>query len=185
MIILALDTASYTTGYAIYKNGAIMSYGSIKLKGKGATDTERTQDRISQLYAKVRDLISKHEITQIVAEDIFRDSDPKKKSAVEVLAMCRGAVIAANTEKQLLPIQYINPLRVKNYMWGYTSSRKDHREMSHEEHKARMCRAVERLGYILNTDRKGNKDNDTADAIGILITYLKGRNIPVKHPNTK
>lgn len=185
MTILALDTASYTTGYAVYKNGSITAYGSIKLRGKGTTDTERTQDRISQLYVKVRDLISKHEITQIVAEDIFRDSDPKKKSAVEVLAMCRGAIMGANTQMQLPSIQFINPLRAKNYMWGYTSSRKDHREMSHEEHKARMCRAIERLGYILNTDRKGNKDNDTADAIGILITYLNGRNIPVKHPNAK
>lgn len=182
MTILALDTASYTTGYAVYTNGSITAHGFIKLRGKGATDTERTQARTSQLYVKARDLISKYKITQIVAEDIFRDSDPKKKSAVELLAMCRGVVIAANTEKELPPVQYINPLRVKNYMWGYTSSRKDHREMLQEEHKARMIRAVERLGYILSTDRNGNKSDDEADAIGILLTYLHAHKLPITHP---
>ena len=108
MTILALDTASYTTGYAVYKKGSIRFYGSIRLKNKGKTHTERTQGRISQLYVKVCDLISKHGITQIVAEDIFKDNDPRKKSAVEVLAMCRGAVISANTQKELPAIQYID-----------------------------------------------------------------------------
>lgn len=179
MTILALDTASYTTGYAVYKKGSIRFYGSIRLKNKGKTHTERTQGRISQLYVKVCDLISKHGITQIVAEDIFKDNDPRKKSAVEVLAMCRGAAISANTQKELPAIQYINPLRVKNHIWGYTSCRKDHREMTHNEHKERMCNAVERLGYILSADFNGNRDNDAADAIGILITYLNAHNIPM------
>lgn len=42
-----------------------------------------------------------------------------------------------------------------------------------------MCNAVERLGYILSADFNGNRDNDAADAIGILITYLNAHNIPM------
>lgn len=87
MTILALDTSSSKTGYAIYKNGKITEHGSIRLISKGVTDTERTQNRLGQLYAKVCNLISKHKVTQLVAEDIFKDSDPRKRSAVEILGL--------------------------------------------------------------------------------------------------
>ena len=56
--------------------------------------------------------------------------------------------------------------------------------MSRTEQKARMVRAVQRLGYKLETDHNGNPSNDHADAIGILITYLNGKHIPVTHPST-
>lgn len=183
MIILALDTSSSKTGYAIYKNGKITDHGSIRLLSHGETDTERTQNRLGQLYTKVRNLISKHKITQLVAEDIFKDSDPRKQSAFDILAQCRGVIVASNTQNQLPPIIFINPLKVKHEIWGYSSSIRQHRTMSRAEQKERMCRAVERLGYQLKTDRNGNKDNDQADAIGILATYLKLHHIQVVHPN--
>lgn len=179
MNILALDTASYATGYAIYKDGTITESGTIKLKGRGESDQEKTQGRLTQLFLKVNALIEKHNINQLVAEDIFKDSDPRKQSAWEVLGACRGIIIACDALHQLPPIKFINPCIVKREIWGYTYSRKN---LTREEQKERMCRAVERLGYQLKTDRNGNKDNDQADAIGILITYLKTHNIPVRHP---
>lgn len=185
MNILALDTASHVTGYAIYKDGVITESGAIKLRGNGNTDTERTQNRLEQLYVKVCNLISKHKITQLVAEDIFNDSNPQKKSACEVLGACRGILIASNAQYKLQLIKFIKPCVAKREMWGYTTARADHRTMTRQEQKARMCRAVERLGYQLKTDRNGNKDNDQADAIGILITYLNAHNLPVTHPKIK
>ncbi len=182
MNILSLDTASHSTGYAIYKDGTIAESGAIKLRGNGNTDTERTQNRLEQLYVKVCNLISKHKITQLVAEDIFNDSNPQKKSACEVLGACRGILIASNAQYKLPRIKFIKPCVAKREMWGYEYR---HKNLSRAEHKARMCRAVERLGYQLKTDRNGNKDNDQADAIGILITYLNAHNLPVTHPKTK
>lgn len=185
MTILALDTSSSKTGYAIYKNGKITEHGSIRILSRGATDTERTQNRLGQLYTKVCNLISKHKATQLVAEDIFKDSDPRKQSAFDILAQCRGVIVASNTQNQLPPIVFINPLKVKHDIWGYSSSIRQHRTMTRQEQKQRMIRAVERLGYQLKTDRNGNKDNDQADAIGILVTYLNVHKIPVAHPKTK
>lgn len=182
MNILALDTASHKVGFAVYKDGVITAHGSFRLREKGETDSERTQSRMIALYDKVRSLIKKHGITQVVAEDIFKDNDPRKHGAAEILGTCRGMVIAANYESKLPPVQFINPLHVKHEMWGYTSSRQSHREMKRDEQKACMCRAVERLGYQLNTTNRGNKDNDQADAIGILITYLGAYKMPIVHP---
>lgn len=183
MTILALDTSSSKTGYAIYKNGKITKHGSIRLISKGTTDTERTQNRLAQLYTKVNALIISEKVTQLVAEDIFRDSDPRKQSAFDILAQCRGVIVASNTQNQLPPISFINPLKVKHDIWGYSSSIRLHRQMGRKEQKQYMCKAIERLGYQLNTDRNGNKDNDQADAIGILVSYLNAHKIPVSHPN--
>lgn len=183
MTILSLDTASHKTGYAIYKNGTIITSGSISLKGKGETDTERTQARVIDLSHKVQKLITKYGVTQLVVEDIHYND--KKQSAFNVLGTCRGAIWVVNDISGLPPVQTVNPLRAKAQMWGYDGSRKLHREMEREEQKARMIRAITRLGYTLNTDRNGNYDNDQADAIGLLITYLKSRHYPVTHPNAK
>lgn len=182
MNILALDTASHKVGFAVYKNRVITAHGSMRLREKGETDNERTQSRMIALYDKVCSLIKKLNVTQVVVEDIFKDNDPRKHSAAEILGMCKGVVINTNYISGLPPVIFINPLHVKNVMWGYTSSRKSHREMKRDEQKACMCRAVERLGYQLNTTYKGNKDNDQADAIGILITYLYDYKIPIVHP---
>jgi crossover junction endodeoxyribonuclease RuvC len=182
MTILALDTSSSKTGYAIYKDGKIIEHGSIRLIGHGDSDTEKIQNRLAKLYTKIGELISKHNITQIVAEDIFRDSDPRKQKAFDVLAQCRGIVIASNTQNELPPVFFINPLKVKHDIWGYSSSIRSHRIMTRQEQKERMCKAVEHLGYKLKIDRKSNKDNDQADAIGILITYLNAHDFQVTHP---
>lgn len=185
MTILALDTSSSKTGYAIYKNGKITEHGSIRLLSKGTNDIERTQSRLAQLYTKVCNLISKYNATQLVAEDIFRDNDQRKQSAFDILAQCRGVIVASNTQNQLPPISFINPLKVKYDIWGYTTSNRLHRQLTRQEQKQYMCRAVELLGYQLKTDRNGNKDNDQADAIGILVSYLNSHKIPVTHPNAK
>lgn len=182
MNILALDTASHKVGFAVYKDGVITEHGSMRLREKGEIDVERTQSRMRALSDQVRSLIKKHNITQVVAEDIFKDNDPRKHSAAEVLGMCKGVVIDSNYISGLPQVMFINPLYVKHVMWGYTSSRKSHREMKRDEQKACMCRAVERLGYQLGTTIKGNKDNDQADAIGILITYLCVYKMPIVHP---
>lgn len=185
MTILALDTASRKSGYAIYTDGTIITSGSFSLREKGETPTERTQSREIALYDKVCDLISKHNVTQVVAEDIFKSDNPELHSAWEVLGTCRGVIISATHASELPPVQFITPVRAKHEMWGYSSSRQTHREMERDTQKALMCRAVERLGYTLNRDRNGNPDNDQADALGILITYLKLHNIPVTHPNAQ
>lgn len=175
MTILSLDTASRKTGYAIYKDGAIITHGAWKI------DHLRP---FCDLEQKIIHAITKHCATVIVAEDIFKSQDTRLQSAFDVLSKCHG-ILHLISEKAQIPLALIDPRRAKRTMWGYTTSRANHRIMPRQEQKQRMCRAVERLGYQLNTDRNGNKDNDQADAIGILITYLNAHNLPVTHPNGK
>ena len=175
MTIIALDTASRITGYAIYKEGKIIVHGAWKI------DQSKP---FSDLEGKIASAIKKYNVTHMVAENIYKSQDTRLQSAFDKLSKCHG-VLHLISEKTAIPLTLIDPWRAKREMWGYTTARPSHRTMSREEQKARMIRAVERLGYILSTDRNGNKSNDQADAIGILITYLRANKIPEIHPVAK
>lgn len=172
MNILALDTASKKTGFAIYRNDKIVAHGVWKID---------QYKPFSDLEAKILSAISKHKITHIVAEDIYKSQDVRLQSAFDKLSRCHG-ILNLISEKTQLPLILIDPRKAKREMWGYTTANPIHRTMPREEQKARMIRAVERLGYTLSTDRNGNKSDDEADAIGILLTYLHGHKLPITHP---
>ena len=163
MTILALDTASRKTGYAIYKNQKIVESGVWKINPK---------QPFSDLESRI--------ISEIVAEDIYKSQDARLQSAFDKLSQCHGILHLIN-EKTNIPLYLMDARRAKRELWGYSYR---HRTMKREEQKQRMIRVVERLGYTLSTDRKGNKSDDEADAIGILTAYLQIFKIPVQHPKT-
>lgn len=175
MTILSLDTASNITGYAIYRNGKITDSGAWKID---------QSNPFSDLEVKITSALKKHNVTHIVAEDIYKSYDARLQSAFDKLSKCHG-VLNLIGEKTAIPLTLVDPRKAKREMWGYTTARPSYRTMPRAEQKARMIRAVERLGYTLSTDRNGNKSDDQADAIGILITLLRAHNIPVTHPVAK
>ena len=175
MTILSLDTASKITGYAIYRNGKITDSGAWKID---------QCKPFSDLEEKITYALNKYNVTHIVAEDIYKSQDTRLQSAFDKLSKCHG-VLNLISEKTDIPLTLIDPRKAKRDMWGYTTARPSYRTMPREEQKTRMIRAVERLGYKLETDRNGKPSNDQADAIGILITYLNRRNIPIMHPVPK
>ena len=171
--ILALDTASKLTGWAIYKNGAITKSGVWRLNQRKP---------LSDLESRITATLSQYNATVIVAENIYKSQDTRLQSAFDVLSQCQG-VVKCISQRTDTPLTLIDPRRAKRAIWGYTTSNPRHKTMPRAEQKARMVRAVQRLGYTLETDHNGNPSNDQADAIGILITYLNGKHIPVTHPS--
>ena len=173
MTILGLDTASRKTGYAVYRDGRIIAHGAWKI------DPAHT---FSDLEDKILSALGRYGVTEIVAEDIYRSRDSRLQAAFDVLSQCQG-VLRLISDKSGLPLWLVDARVAKREMWGYTTARPTHRAMPRSEQKERMCRAVERLGYRLGTDRNGRADDDEADAIGILVTYVeKYRKLPVAHP---
>lgn len=62
--LLALDQASITTGYAVFKDGALSDYG------KFTYDDSDIGERLVKIRKKVLDLIQKHDINEVAFEDI-------------------------------------------------------------------------------------------------------------------
>jgi Holliday junction resolvasome RuvABC endonuclease subunit len=152
--VLALDTASRYTGYAIWRNGSIEKSGTWKLN---------RNECMFDLYDRITKTIEEYGITLIVAEDIFQDKDVRKYRAFGVLSECRGVVKCAAQEYRLT-VEFISPIKVKQHIWGMWRGR----NLTRDEQKDRMIRVITRRGYKLESD---NAD-DEADAIGLLLTYM-------------
>lgn len=163
-VILAIDGAT-KTGWAIYKNGIIVKHG---------TKQFASATRIKQYGRWLCDIVGENGITHIVAEDIYRLHNRTQDKAFLALAKMQGVLeyvaSSANVELSL-----INPLQVK-FMMIPSVTRHERKD-----DKQRMISRVKFLGYELEND----KADDEADAIGILLTYLYNKGIPVTHPNGK
>lgn len=163
-VILAIDGAT-KTGYAVYKNDRIIEHGTERFR-----PTRRCYD-----YSKwAQKMINKHGITQIVAEDIFREHSRTKDKAFYVLAKLHGVLEDRNERNGLPEVCFINPLMVKRFMIPRMCTKYER-----SEDKQRMINRVTHLGYNLESE----KADDEADAIGILLTYLDAKGLPINHPD--
>jgi Holliday junction resolvasome RuvABC endonuclease subunit len=175
--LLALDMASGTTGYAIFQNGYIKASGIWKFR------KIEGYNNFGDLTGKITAAIEKYDITQIVAEDIYKSRDEKLQNAHEVLLQCQAIAISTSQICEV-PIYFISPITVKQHMINLTGT---YRKLTDKERaerrkrqKAAMIREVQKLGYILNSDK-----DDEADAIGLLITYLETGGYHIEHPSQK
>lgn len=177
--ILALDAAR-KTGWAIYKTGEIVEHGT-KIFSYDPVDLEGY--KIFSYKCWLDEMIEKHKITMLVAEDIFRDTSKLRDNAFEELAGMKAALLIVSFERNL-PVIFINPITIKQKMipsvlMSFSKQEKE-KKKTREECKNRMISAVtNKLGYKLE---KPDAD-DEADAIGILITYINTHNLPIVHPN--
>lgn len=163
--ILALDTASEKTGYAIYKDNRIVDSGTWILKDG---------EELAQLYKYILQVVKEHKITKIIAEDIYKSKDPKLKNAYNVLAECRGIVKLICQLKRLECI-FISPIIAKQYIWKMQPNT----TLTRPQQKQAMLLAVQRYGYQL----ANNRAYDEADAIGLLITCVETNNYILEYPN--
>ena len=166
--ILALDTASRKTGYAIYKDGKILDSGVWVLK---------PNENFLDLYRHIRNAVKTYDINVILAEDVFKVEN--KTNAYEVLCECRGIVQLCAQQLKLQETRFISPLRVKQMIWDYNpKAKKTHRNFTRTQQKNIMIRFIKNMGYM----SQDNTSDDEADAIGLLIAFFKiwGYALPVR-----
>ena len=68
MKILALDQASRVSGWAIFANNDLLTYGKIDLSKQ-----DDIGERLHLLRQKVKQLIEDHKIEKVILEDIYMD----------------------------------------------------------------------------------------------------------------
>lgn len=161
-VILSLDAAT-KTGWALYRDGRISTHG---------TKTFHPSEREKEFGSWLLEMIGEYEVTDIVAEDIYRARTrvADKDKAFLALAKMQG-VLKYIADTLNVSCTLLNPLQVKSYMIPVFGRRE------RSDDKQRMLFCVKALGYTLE---KPDAD-DEADAIGILLTYLNNKNLPVVH----
>ncbi|MBD5210250.1 MAG: crossover junction endodeoxyribonuclease RuvC [Bacteroidales bacterium] len=151
--ILALDTAT-KCGWALWSDGKLINSGVWNFGSK------TTGRKLSTFAAQLFQIITKEQITEIVAEDIFLDKS--KPKAFMSLGAMRGVLLSV-VEYLDIPISFIEPQQHKRYLCRSSYAT-----------KADTQKALQRLGY-------GQiESNDEADAIAILLTYIQAPIQPIK-----
>lgn len=161
-VILSIDGAT-KTGYAIWRNGAIVSSGT---KRFSHLETQRIKGYSEWLQS----ILAEWQVTDIIAEDIYRETSKQRDSAFFVLSEIRAITILESAAQHITPT-FVNPLPVKRYMINGTTRNR-------ATDKQRMINRVAALGYNLETPTA----DDEADAIGIMLYYLDRHDLPITHP---
>ena len=150
--LLALDQASITTGYAVFKDGALSDYG------KFTYDDAEIGERLVKIRKKVLSLIQEHDITEVAFEDIqLQGNVANNVQTFKVLSEVYGVI---HELLQEIEIQYSI---VPSSSWKSTLGIKG---------RARADQKRNAQAYVLETYNV-KATQDTCDAICIGTHVLK------------
>lgn len=94
--LLALDQASKVTGWAIFEDGELKSYGKISL------DDPNTDIRLVQLRQSIQTLVADYNINEVIFEDIQQQNNVANNvQTFKVLAEVYGVVSELLQELQI------------------------------------------------------------------------------------
>ena len=94
--LLALDQASKITGWAVFEDGELKSYGKISL------DDPNIDYRLVQLRANIWDLIKDYDIDEVIFEDIQQQNNVANNvQTFKVLAEVYGVISELLQEIQI------------------------------------------------------------------------------------
>lgn len=161
-VILSIDGAT-KTGYAIWRNGAIVKSGTKQLSRKNGK-------RLNEYRKWLLNTIAEWQVTNIIAEDIYREHNHLMDKTYKALSQIQG-ITEMVSEETHTESEFINSLPVKRYMINGTTRNR-------ATDKQRMINRVTALGYNLETPTA----DDEADAIGIMLFYLDNHDLPITHP---
>lgn len=152
MIALGIDPGTATTGYGLVREGAqgpeLVTYGVI-LTPKG----QPMGERLLQIHAQLRDLISEHKPDIAAVEKLFFQ---KNVSTAMTVGQARGVILLALAEAHV-PIGEYTPNEIKHAVAGYGSADKPQMQQ--------MVRTLLNLREVPRPD-------DAADALAVAICHL-------------
>ena len=94
--LLAIDQASVTSGYAIFKDGKLVDYG------KFTFNDDVIAERLVKIRAKVLELIAEHDIDEVAFEDIqMQGNVANNVQTFKVLSEVFGVISETLQEKKM------------------------------------------------------------------------------------
>lgn len=159
-ILLSLDASISSTGYAIFDEGKLVTYGKIVTEKKKF----KTEDlRINHICDEIKELLLNYKIDEVVCENQFVSVN---KSTILILRKLIGAIVRTVNEFNIEMIYY-SPAQWRSLLKINSGKSIDKKEKAYR--------------FLVNNNiidfkfiPKGvNKNNDIVDAICIGIAYIK------------
>lgn len=151
LIILGIDPGLAIVGYGVIDytppNFTVISYGAITTPAH-----TKVEDRLSQIYDGMNELIDRYHPAEIAIEELFFTNNITTGIRV---AEARGICLLAARKKGIKIFEY-TPLQVKQSVVGYGKAEKKQVQM--------MVQTILKLKTVPKLD-------DTADALAIAICH--------------
>lgn len=167
-MILGLDMATKKTGYCVMsKSGDLKAFGVLR------TDGLDIRERIKQLYIKIKDLIINNNIKHIVFEDVPITNHNNLKTGKD-LCILQGAILSLCFENDV-NFTFYAPSSWRSKIGLYDGTRLG---MKREIQKNKAIEKVNNmfdlnLVYYANETKTHQTDDDKAEAICLVLAYLK------------
>jgi Holliday junction resolvasome RuvABC endonuclease subunit len=172
MRVMGVDASPSCTGFAIYDTNIndFIKVNKIRSSKKKATPT--IARRIEYICTELSHEIFFNEVDVIIIEDIF--VNPKQTaSSVIPLGMLRGAIQEMVYGLDFKDLHVIETKRMKKAVTGKGNCNKlaTYKALKRIYKKSKVVR--EALGKELLSANNAQKNEDMADAIGLVYSYLK------------
>jgi crossover junction endodeoxyribonuclease RuvC len=153
MLALGVDPGTATTGFGLVNETEsgelqVIEFGVIRTKS-----TQKTEERLLEIYQKIKQLILLHQPDSGAVEKLFFQNNITSGISV---GQARGVVLLAMAEAAI-PVGEYTPMEVKQAVAGYGGAEK--RQVQE------MVKAILGLKEIAKPD-------DAADALAIAICHL-------------
>ncbi len=120
-LILGIDPGTAVTGYGVVAKASGSAVSLVECGVVRTSSGEALAVRIREIYQEVTALISRHEPTVVVVEDVFLGKNVK--SALK-LGHARGAILLAAALSEI-PIAEYSPREIKKAVVGNGNATKD------------------------------------------------------------
>lgn len=169
MRIMGLDASASCTGYAIYDTaiGDFILIGKIRTSKKKATPT--LAKRIEYLCAELSQIMFWNCVDVVVMEDIY----VQQVSSAIPLAMVRGAIQQLIYELEYDGLHVMESSKMKKAVTGKGNASKETTYDCVKELYKDSKLVVDALGEKLESKNNAHKNEDMADAVGLVHAYRK------------
>lgn len=157
MILLSLDASTSCTGYAVFDNCELITYGAIKPKGDG------WRDRIMDETMQLADIMRRYSPSRLVAEDI-----PKKPGAntLEKLGAVHGMILSLCAGFKIKPM-FLLPSEWRKEVGFFDGTRKGMKRDVMKEKAVNAANDIFGLDLKWISPTSSKNDDDVAEAIMI------------------
>lgn len=171
MRIMGLDASASSTGYAIYDTeiGDFILIDKIRTSKKKATPT--MAKRIEYLCAELSQIMFWNCVDVVVTEDIFISNQPNQVASAISLAMVRGALQQLIYDLEYDGLHVIETKKMKKAVTGNGNANKEFTYNTVKELYKDSKVVMEALGDELISKNNAHKNEDMADAVGLVHAY--------------
>lgn len=165
MVVLGVDGSTSCSGYSIFQDGKLVSYGAIKLKG------HEWDNRLMQEWGQFCNIVEQYK-----PEILYYEQPPLKDGKITLLKL--GAVqglILALCAQYNIQVKFLSPADWRREVGLYDGTREGTKRDELKKKSIEKANQLFGLDLAWIAPKSSKNEDDVADAIMIAYSQVKPR----------